>query len=45
MRMQPMSTFFKDLDKKSRFEMGWSLQVNKEYKKITDKWKKPYEKK
>mmetsp|Transcript_40719 Transcript_40719/g.53416 ORF Transcript_40719/g.53416 Transcript_40719/m.53416 type:complete len:82 (-) Transcript_40719:586-831(-) len=44
-RMQQMSTFFKDMDKQSRFEMGWERQVNKEYKQITDRWKKPFEKK
>ena len=40
-----MSTFFKDLDKTSRLKMAWDMNVNKEHEKITNRWKKPYEKK
>ena len=40
-----MSTFFKDLDEKSRNKIAWSFSTNKEYEKITKKWREPFEKK
>ena len=40
-----MSTFFKNLDEKSRATMAWKLNTNKEYEKIVHQWKLPYERK
>ena len=42
---QPLSTFFKDMDQASRVKMLRDRNNNKEYEKITNKWKVPYEKK
>jgi len=38
-----MSTFFKDLDEKSRHEMARAMNTNKEYERIMNDWRKPYE--
>ena len=40
-----MSTFFKNLDEKSRHSMAWAMNTNKEYEKIVKQWKVPFEKK
>jgi len=42
---QPLSTFFKDMDQASRVKMLRDRNNNKEYEKITNKWKVPYDKK
>ena len=40
-----MSTFFKDLDEKSRAQMLWDMNTNPLYEKKQAMWKKPLEKK
>ena len=40
---RPMSTFFKDLDEKSRKKLAWAMNEVPEYEKIQRRWKTPLE--
>ena len=43
--LSQFSSFFKDLDKKSRTQMKWDFYKVPEYAKIDEGWKKPLAKK